>query len=132
MEEVLRFMQNHYSFWLATVDGDRPRLRPFGFKMGFEGKLYFSTGSQKEVYRQLVKNPNVEACVLENNDEWVRISGRAVFDERPVAKARAFEEAPVFKGHYGSPDNQIFKLFYLEDAKAVFHKRGQEPREVRF
>lgn len=132
MEEVLKFMKKHYSFWLATVDGDKPRLRPFGFKMGFEGKLYFSTGSHKEVYRQIVENPNIEACVMADDEEWVRISGRAVFDERPEAKAKAFEEAPVFNSHYGSIDNPIFKIFYLEDAKAVFNKRGEGSREVRF
>ena len=79
MEEILKFLENNATFFLATEEGDQPRVRPFGFAMEFEGKLYLCTGNQKLVYAQLQRNPKVEICAMAASGEWLRLSGKAVF-----------------------------------------------------
>lgn len=118
MDEVLQFLENHHTFFFATVEGDQPRVRPFGFVMKYENRLYFCTGSMKPVYRQLVANPKFELCADAGRDGWLRVSGEAVFVDDLEAKRQAFKEAPGIASIYKDPAGPNFALFYIQNAKA--------------
>ena len=100
------------TFYLATVDGDKPKVRPFGFVMEFEGKLYFATNDQKPSFKQLSANPHLEISATEEKTRtWIRVAGKAVFDSREAVKAKAFETAPFLKDMYGTDNGPSLKLF---------------------
>ncbi|MDF2875554.1 MAG: hypothetical protein K0R22_2237 [Sporomusa sp.] len=118
MEEVLKFLTENPIFYLATVDGDIPKVRPFGFVMNFEGKLHFGTSNQKNVYRQLKANPNFEISTTSNTGEWIRLKGKAVFNTSKQSKQAALTKMPQLANMY-SVDDSIFELFYIENGEAT-------------
>lgn len=121
MDEVLKFLTENRVFYVATVDGDKPKVRPFGFVMEYEGKLYFCTNNQKEVFKQLQANPYVEMCSTSaDGQKWVRIKGKAVFKTTTQSKAKTLEVMPELKQLY-SVDDPIFETFYLDEAEATFY-----------
>jgi len=120
MEKILNFLKANPVFFFATVDGDKPRVRPFGFYMCYEGKLYFGMGTHKESYRQIKANPNVEICTANANGQWLRIRGKAVLDDRPEVVAKAFETMPQLKQIYNEQTGYTIGLLYLQDAEAEF------------
>jgi len=130
MSEILKFLTENPTFYIATTDGDQPRVRPFGFIMEFEGRLYFCTNNQKEVYRQLKSNPRLEISATSKDNEWIRLSGKAVFDGNPAAKVKAFEAAPFLAQLYQTPENPIFEVFYLTDARATLCSMTGAPRAL--
>ena len=117
-------------FHIATIDGDKARVRPFGFIMEFEGKIYFTTGNQKAFYRQTKANPNVEISAMLADGKWIRMNGRAVYDGNLAAKKKAFEMYPDFKQLYGSPESETFEVFYLENPSATLYAMGVEPEKL--
>ncbi|MDR3361845.1 MAG: pyridoxamine 5'-phosphate oxidase family protein [Desulfovibrio sp.] len=121
MNQVLSFLQKNAVFYLATVNGDIPRVRPFGFVMEYAGKLYFCTGRHKEVYRQLTANPRFEIGVANAEGRWLRLSAKAVFDSDPALVERAFAAAPLLKEIYSGKNMQNFVLFYAADAQASLY-----------
>jgi uncharacterized pyridoxamine 5'-phosphate oxidase family protein len=130
-KRVLEFL-NGKTFFAATVDGDRPRVRPFGFVAPFEGKLYFGNNTEKPSYAQLQANPRIEiSAVSEDGSEWVRISGTVVFDIRDETVAMAYEALPPLKDMYGAPGSPQFSPFYLKDAEAAFCSFTAEPETVK-
>ena len=129
MNEVLDFLTTNSTFYLATVEGDQPRVRPFGFVMPWEGKLCFCTNNQKPVFKQMAANPKLELCAASPEGQWLRVSGKAVVVTSPEVKRRAFEVMPHLKQMYGENDG-LFELFCLEDAVATFAGFGTEPRVV--
>lgn len=116
MKTVLKFLTDCKTFYLATVEGDQPRVRPFGAVCEYEGRLYLCTNNQKPVYRQMKQNPKVEISGTLDS-EWIRLTGKAVFDTRKEAKSAMLEANPILKGMYDAND-PIFEVFYLEDAVA--------------
>jgi uncharacterized pyridoxamine 5'-phosphate oxidase family protein len=129
MDKVIESLRKAGVFHFATVDGDRARVRPFGFVMEFGGKLYFTTGNKKKVYDQLKKNPNAEMCGMLAPDSWIRLEGKAVFDGSLAAKKKAFELYPNFKNVYGTPENPAFEVFYLDKPSAfVYDMTGKEEK----
>ncbi len=130
MDEVLQFLVDNRTFYFATVEDGQPRVRPFGFVMKYKGKLYFCTGSMKPVFRQLKANPRFELCVNSKENEWLRLSGRAVFVDDLEARKQAFREAPGVAGIYKDPASPGFALFYIENAEAVFSRMGGASRTV--
>ncbi|MFP3153497.1 pyridoxamine 5'-phosphate oxidase family protein [Lachnospiraceae bacterium ZAX-1] len=132
MIEILTFLTENKTFYLATVDGNKPKVRPFGFLMEFEGKLYFSTNESKPSYRQLVENPNIEISATNANNEWLRLYGEAVFDNRPEVKDKVFEVAPHLRGMYDKPDSPILAPFYIKNGEAAFCSLTAAPRIVTF
>ena len=120
MNEVLDFLTSNSTFYLATIDGDQPRVRPFGAVMKYEDKLYFGTNNTKPVSKQLLANPKVEISTTSSKGEWIRLTGNAVIDSRREAKAAMLEAVPTLKNMYSS-DDDIFEVFYLTDAVAVFN-----------
>lgn len=119
-ERTLEFLQENHIFYFATVDGDKPKVRPFGFCMVFEGKLYFGMGTHKQSYAQLRENPNVEVCACGQAGSFIRISGKAVFDERPEAQEKMFETTPMLKNMYNEETGRVHALVYLENGVSEF------------
>lgn len=120
MKRVTDFLTANPIFHLATMEGDQPRVRPFGFFMEVGGKLYFITGEQKKVAAQLRVNPKFQLCACNDKGEWLRLAGKAVFDTKPELVEKAFGLAPMLKDIYGNPDGPKAALFYAADAEAVF------------
>jgi uncharacterized pyridoxamine 5'-phosphate oxidase family protein len=118
MDKVINFLKENRTFYFATVDGDKPKVRPFGFCMEYNGKLYFGMGKHKQVYKQLEKNPNVEVCTADAKGQWIRISGVAVFDDSEEVNTKAFETMPMLKNIYNEKTGFKIGIIYLKDAVA--------------
>lgn len=133
MNEVLKFLTDNPTFYIATTEGNEPKVRPFGFVMDYEGKLYFCTGNQKNVYRQLVANPRCEISTTNAQGEWIRLKGKAVFDNNLDAKKKVFEIMPALLNIYRGAEDPTFEVFYLEDCTATFYSMtGAAPRTIEF
>lgn len=127
MKEVLDFLNKVGVYYLATEEGDQPRVRPLGFVMEWQGKLTFCTGNKKNMYKQMVNNPKVEICDSDGNT--LRICGRAVFATTEAAQAKALEVMPALKNIYSVGDG-VFEIFYLDGAKTVLSNMKGESREL--
>ena len=130
MKKVVTMISEVEIFHIASIDGDKPRVRPFGFIMDFEGKIYFTTGNQKAFYRQVKANPHVEISAMLEGGRWIRLCGKAVFDGNMAAKKKAFEIYPDFKQLYGSPESETFEVFYLESPSATLYSMTAEPEKL--
>jgi uncharacterized pyridoxamine 5'-phosphate oxidase family protein len=119
MSKINDFLNEAGVFFLATVDGERPRLRPMGAHLEADGKLLFGVGDFKEVYRQIVANPNVEIVACKNDGHWLRYTGRAVFETDPKYAQSYLEENPGLKNLYNEQTGYKMAMFYLEDATAL-------------
>ena len=125
MEKTLKFLKDAKTYYLATLDGDQPRVRPFGTVNVFEGKLYIQTGKVKEVSRQIHANPKVELCAFLNG-EWLRLSGELVEDDRVEAKKAMLDAYPELRGMYSENDGNT-EVFYFKNATAVFSSFTHAP-----
>ena len=133
MKEVLQFLTDNPTFYIATCSPDGPRVRPFGFIMEDGGKLYLTTGNQKDVFKQLQADPRFElSATSADGGHWVRVKGKAVFDTRKEIAEKAFKAADFFVPMYRSPDNPILEFFYIDEAEAVFYSFTEAPRTVKF
>jgi uncharacterized pyridoxamine 5'-phosphate oxidase family protein len=130
MNTALEFIKANPVFHVATVDGDKARVRPFGFIMKRNDALYFCTNKTKDVYKQLKKNPNIEISDM-GKDTWLRISGKIAFDETREAKAQALVEMPALSMIYpkGADDEQ-FVTFYFTEAEARLFSFSAEPKII--
>lgn len=131
MQRVVSFLQANPVQYLATVGRDgKAKCRPFMFSFEKDGKLWFNTGNQKDVYKDMQENPNIEICVSSPDYQWIRISGRAVFSDDRAIKEAALEN-PIVKNNYQTADNPVFAVFYLADAHAVLADfSGNPPQEI--
>ena len=132
MKEVVTFLQENPVQYLATVGRDgKAKVRPFMFATEQDGKLWFCTNNQKEVYKDMQVNPFVEVSVSNPSYAWIRLNGKAVFENNMAVK-EACIQIPIVKSQYQTADNPIFEVFYLADAKAVIADfTGNPPREYR-
>lgn len=130
MQEVYDFLKECGVYYLATAEGDQPRVRPFGTVDIFEGKLYIQTGKSKDVSRQLQANPKAEVCAF-SDGTWLRVAGRLIRDERVEAKAHMLDAYPNLKGMYSAEDDNT-EVLYFQDAEATFSSFGAPARTVRF
>ena len=133
MNEVVKFLEANPVQYVATegLDG-RPKVRPFQFMLERDGRLWFCTNNRKDVFAQLQKNPWLEACVVDSAYAWLRLSGRAVFEDNREIKEAVLAHCGLVKSLYGTADNPIFEVFYLAEAHAVIADfSGKPPREVR-
>ncbi len=128
MEEVQEFIKDCGVYFLATVEGNQPRVRPFGTMEIFEGKLYIQTSKTKNVSKQIEKNPLVEICAYKNGT-WLRISGKLVRDDRIEAKRDMLTKNPSLKDLYSETDPNS-EVLYFSEAKAVFYSFVEEPRVI--
>lgn len=130
MNEVYEYLKGKV-YYLATMDGDQPRVRPFGAVARFEDRLYICTNVGKPVYKQMTANPRIELSAMDDQGGWVRVRAVAVPDDRAAARARMLEENPNLKGSY-APDDGLFAVLWLKDAEATFEGHGDAARVVRF
>ena len=130
MERVCQFLKEAGVYYLATVEGDQPRVRPFGTAHIFEGKLYIQTGKSKEVSRQISENPFVEICACMNGT-WLRIAAELVNDDNRDVKVAMLEKMPSLKAMY-SADDENTQVLYMKDATATFCSFTAEPEVITF
>ena len=130
MKEVYDFLKKCGTFYITTVDGDKPRVRPFGVVNIFEGKLYIQTGKSKNVSKQIQINSNVEICGF-NDGKWLRLEGKLIRDDRKEAKESMLDANPILKNMYSADDDNT-EVLYFEKAKAAFYSFTEVPRVVEF
>lgn len=130
MEKVVQFLKDAETYYLATVEGDQPRVRPFGTVHIFEGKLYIQTGRVKDVSRQIMANGKVEICAMKDG-EWIRVAGTLVEDDRTEARQSMLDAYPGLQNMYAADDGNT-QVFYLENATATISSFTHEPEVIRF
>jgi uncharacterized pyridoxamine 5'-phosphate oxidase family protein len=130
MQEVYDFLKKAGVYYLATVDGDQPRVRPFGTYLIYEDKLYIQTGKVKDCSKQMVANPKIEICAM-SEGEWIRIQANAVTDDRIEPKEAMLEAYPNLKNMYSADDDNTHVL-YLKDAVATISSFTGEPKVIKF
>lgn len=130
MQEVYEFLKSANSYYLATVEGDQPRVRPFGTIDIFEDKLYIQTGKSKDVSKQIQANPKVEICAFKDG-KWLRVAGCLVRDDRREAKAHMLDAYPSLQGMYSADDDNT-EVLYFKDAKATFSSFTEPEKTVEF
>ena len=124
-ERVCQFLEEAQTYYLATVDGDQPRVRPFGTALVFEGKLYIQTGKVKAVSKQLAKNPKAEICAF-HGGKWLRVAGELVNADRREPKAAVLEKMPSLKAMYSADDDNT-QVLYFRNATATFASFTEAP-----
>lgn len=130
MDKVLKFLKDAETYYLAKVEGDQPRVRPFGTAHVFEGKLYIQTGKVKDVSKQLHQNPKAEICAFKNG-EWLRVSGKLIEDDRNEARQSMLDAYPSLQKMYKADDGNT-EVFYFEEATAIFSSFTHEPEIIKF
>ena len=130
MQKVLDFLKKTGTYYLATVDGDQPRVRPFGTINIYEGKLYLQCGKKKKVYDQIIANPKVELSAFDG-ETWIRVAAVLVEDNNPDAQENLLDAYPHLRAKYKTGDGSS-SIFYFKDAVATFYTFTGEPVEVRF
>ena len=130
MDRVVKFLKEAGTYYLATVDGDQARVRPFGTVNVFEGKVYIQTGKVKDVSKQIHANPKVEICAFMNG-EWLRVAGKLVEDDRREARQSMLDAYPNLQAMYSADDGNT-EVFYFEDATATFSSFTGAPETVKF
>lgn len=130
MEEVQKFLKECGVYYLATIDGSQPRVRPFGTAEIFEGKLYIQTGKKKDVFKQIEANNVVELSGFKDG-KWIRVSGKLVVDDRVEAKKDMLDKNPNLRGMYNENDDNTVVL-YFESAKAVISSFTEAPKVIEF
>ncbi|MDD7588162.1 pyridoxamine 5'-phosphate oxidase family protein [Bullifex porci] len=129
MEEVFELLKKIGTYYLATVDGDKPRVRPFGTVDLYNGKLYIQTGKKKDVSKQIEKNPNVELCAFQDG-VWVRVAGKLVNDDSREAKKHMLDNYPNLRGMYNEDDNNT-QVLYFEDGVATIYSFTSQPKVIK-
>lgn len=128
MERIVDFLKKANVYYLATVEGDQPRVRPFGTAHVFEGKLYIQTGRVKEVSKQLLANPKAEICAFMKG-EWIRVSGELVEDDRIEARQSMLNAYPSLQKMYAADDGNT-QVFYFKNATATIYSFTHEPEVI--
>lgn len=131
VQEVFDYLKASRTFYLGTVEGDQPRVRPMGAIAVFEGKLYFQTANTKNVFKQLLANPKVELCTMGSEGTWIRIQANAIHDDRLVAREHMMDANPGLKNRYAADDG-ICEVLYLDQGKAVIYSFTAEPKTLEF
>lgn len=130
MKEVYEFLTKNRIFYVATIDRNKPRVRPFGALNIFEGKLYIMTGKSKDVSNQIQENNNIEITSA-TDDTWIRIEAKAIRDERREAKKSMLDNNPYLRGMYSEDDGNM-EVLYLKDAKATINSFVKEAQIYEF
>ena len=130
IEKVTQFLKEAETYYLATVEGDQPRVRPFGTAHLYEGKLYIQTGKVKDVSKQLLANPKVEICAFKDG-EWIRVAGELVEDDRVEARQSMLDAYPSLQQMYSADDGNT-QVFYFKNATATISAFTHEPEVIKF
>jgi uncharacterized pyridoxamine 5'-phosphate oxidase family protein len=130
MEKVYNFLKEAGTYYIATVEGDQPRVRPFGTVNIFEGKLYIQTGKVKPVSKQLQVNPKTEICAFKDG-VWLRVAAELVEDDRIEAKKSMLDAYPQLRRMYDENDGNT-QVLYLKNATATFSSFTAPPEVIEF
>ena len=130
MKEVYDFLKSAETYYLATVERDQPRVRPFGTVDIFEDKLYIQTGKSKDVSKQLAANPKAELCAFKDGT-WLRVSGELVNDDRREATAHMLDGYPQLQAMYSADDDNT-QVLYFKNATATFSSFTAPPKTITF
>ena len=130
MQRVADFLKDAGTYYLATVEGDQPRVRPFGTAHIFEDKLYIQTGKVKDVSKQIHANPKVEVCAFKDG-KWLRVAGELVEDNRVEARQSMLDAYPSLQNMYKADDGNT-EVFYFKDATATFSSFTDAPEVLKF
>ena len=132
IERVLVFLDKANTYFLATAEGDQPRVRPFGTVLVYDGKLYIQTGRVKPVSKQLAINPKAEICAFDpGTGNWLRIAGELVDDNNRDVKVAMLEKYPAIRSMY-DPDDDNTQVLYFKNATATFSSFMGAPETVTF
>ncbi|KYZ75330.1 pyridoxamine 5'-phosphate oxidase [Anaerosporomusa subterranea] len=130
MKDVIDFLNANPLGFLATIEDGNPRVRPWGFMLERDSRLWFCTANNKSVFHQLRKNPSIEFSSMTQKFAFVRVSGEAKFSKDIEMKRYILENRPMIKEIYKTPDNPIFEIFYLEHGKAVLSDMSGQPAKA--
>lgn len=130
IQKVYDFLNDAETYYLATVDGDQPRVRPFGTVLLSDGKIYIQTGKVKDVSKQLAANPKAEICAFKNG-EWIRVAGELINDDSHDVKVAMLEKMPQLKAMYSADDDNM-QVLYFKNATATFSSFTAAPETVKF
>ena len=130
IEKVYQFLDEAKTYYLATVEGDQPRCRPFGTALLYDGKLYIQTGKVKAVSKQIAANPKVEICAF-NGGKWLRVAGELVNDDSRDVKVAMLEKMPMLKKMYSADDDNT-QVLYFKNATATFCSFTEAPEVFKF
>ena len=131
MKEVLDFLKKNNIFYVATVDGDKPAIRPFGAVTEINGKLYIVTTNKKDVYKQMKKNPAVAICCMAQDGTWLRLIANVESDTKRESRVQMLEDVAVLKTMYNADDG-IVEVLFLKNAVATFYPPLGEPKVIQF
>lgn len=131
MKRVYDFLNEAETYYLATVEGDQPRVRPFGTVNVFEDKLYIQTGKGKAVAKQINANPKVEVCAMKG-DEWIRVEGTLVLDDRVEAQESMLDDYPSLRKMYTTGPDGNTAVYYFKDATATIYSFSHAPVVIKF
>ena len=130
MKEVHEFLKSAGVYYLATVDNDKPKVRPFGTAEIFEDHLYIQTGKSKDVFKQIMVNPNVEICAFKDG-KWIRVAGKLVADDRLEAKKDMLDKNPTLRSMYDENDDNTIVL-YFESGIATIYSFTEDAKVINF
>ena len=130
IQKVYDFLNEAETYYLATVDGDQPRVRPFGTVLLSDGKIYIQTGKSKDVSKQLAANPKAEICAFKNG-EWIRVAGELVNDDSRDVKVAMLEKMPQLSGMYSADDDNM-QMLYFKNATATISSFTAAPETIKF
>ena len=130
LEKVYQFLDEANTYYLATVEGDQPRVRAFGTALLYDGKLYIQTGKVKPVSKQIAVNPKVEICAFKDG-KWLRIAGELVNDDDKAVKEAMLEKMPSLKAMYSADDDNM-QMLYFKNAVATFSSFTEAPETISF
>lgn len=130
VEKVCQFLDEAQTYYLATVEGDQPRVRPFGTALVYDGKLYIQTGKVKNVSKQLAANPKAEICAFKDG-KWLRLSGELINDDDRAVKVAMLEKMPSLKRMYSADDDNT-QVLYFRNAVATFSSFMGAPETFSF
>lgn len=130
MKQVYEFLKKCGTYYLATMDGDQARVRPFGTIDLYEGKLYIQTGLVKDVAKQMLKNPKVELSGMADG-KWIRVEAEAIHDDNIEAQTHMLDNYPELKAMY-QPGDGNSAVFYLQNVTAKICSFTEEPVIIKF
>ena len=130
IEKVCQFLDEAGTYYLATAEGDQPRVRPFGTALLYRGRLYIQTGKVKSVSKQIAANPKVELCAFKDG-RWLRLAGELVNDDDRAAKVAMLDKMPSLKAMYSADDDNT-QVLYFRNVVATFSSFTEAPEVIRF
>lgn len=130
MNNIVTELKKTGIFYVATIDGDQARVRPFSSCMEFEGELYICTNNTKDVYQQFLANPKIEICGMEKDGSWIRLTGTAVRDDRDEAREAMLND-PTGPSNLYTLGDGIFEVFKIEDVKCTKYSMTKDPEIIK-